>query len=117
MEILITGSREFDDYEFMEKTLEPFEWECTMVIHGAAPGADALASRWAYEHRKDVQPYGAKWRRYRSAAGGRRNSLMLDKHPNAVVIGFPLPGSKGTWDCIHKAQASQHRVIVARRRE
>lgn len=112
MELLITGSRDFDDYGRMCHTLEPFVDRATRVIHGAAPGADALASRWAYENKIDVLAYGAKWGRYGSAAGGIRNSKMLRLHPEAFVVAFPLANSRGTWDCYRKAKKKGMKVLV-----
>lgn len=112
MELLITGSREFDNYFLMCETLTPFEDRVTKVIHGAAPGADALASQWAYENRIDVKAYGALWGRYGKKAGAIRNSKMLRFHPDAFVVAFPLPGSRGTWDCVRKARKREMRVLV-----
>lgn len=112
MDLIVTGSRKFDSYGLMELSLLPILPQITRVIHGAAPGADALASRWAYENKINVSAYGAQWGKYGSAAGGIRNSKMLRMHPEALVYAFPLPGSKGTWDCIRKARKRGMKVVV-----
>lgn len=117
MKALVTGGRDFTDYNLMCEVLDfyhnadPF----TVVIHGAAPGADSLASRWAYENQVDVLAYGAKWGRYGGSAGPKRNVVMLRKHPDAVVFAFPTQNSKGTWHCVNHARIAEQRVILTRR--
>jgi len=113
LEILVTGSRDFTDYAKMKAAMKNLDPEkITRVIHGAAPGADSLASRWAYEKGVDVLAYGAKWGKYGRAAGAIRNSKMLRLHPDALVFAFPLPNSRGTVDCINKARKKGMRVVV-----
>lgn len=41
MTVLVTGGRDFDDYEFVQ---------ISRLVHGAASGADTLAGRWTREH-------------------------------------------------------------------
>ncbi len=47
--ILVTGGRDFDDENFLFTTLDQLHHEeyITLVIHGAARGADSLANDWA----------------------------------------------------------------------
>lgn len=53
-------------------------------------------------------------------AGPRRNQLMLDRHPGAMVLAMPLvtgrqpveQDSKGTWDLIRRAIAEGRRLLV-----
>jgi YspA, cpYpsA-related SLOG family len=62
MRVLVTGGRRFNDYTLLRKTLDALcgmlspppdqigTWSPppgTVLIHGGAPGADALADRWA----------------------------------------------------------------------
>lgn len=42
---------------------------------------------------------------YCPAAGPRRNQTMVDRRP-AVCLGFPMPGSRGTADCMRRAAAA-----------
>lgn len=115
--IVVTGGRDYEDYSRMCRVLD--QYEIGLIVHGAAPGADSLASRYAYERKINVRAFGAKWGRYGSAAGGIRNGKMLRTFPDALVVAFPTPKSKGTWDCVRKAKSKgmRLRVIKARRRE
>lgn len=112
MKLLVTGGRDFDDYWKMCEALTPIEDGVEVVIHGAAPGADSLASRWAYENKIDVLAYGAKWGRYGSAAGAKRNARMIRLHPDARVFAFPTEKSRGTWDCVNRAKAAGMIVTI-----
>lgn len=116
--VVVTGGRSFTDYGYFSEVLDaahaltPF----TEVRHGAAPGADALASKWAHEHKVDVNAFGAKWGQWGAAAGPRRNRLMLDTSPRPnLVIAFPVGKSIGTWSCINEAKKVGIPVSVARR--
>jgi hypothetical protein len=109
--ILVSGSREFEDYDLLANQLrriikkEGCKPQC--IIHGGAPGADALASRFAYEEKIDLDIEGAQWGTHLNRAGGIRNSIMiLEKGmgKDDWVVAFPLPGSKGTVDLITKAE-------------
>lgn len=109
-QILVTGARDYDNYGNVSYGLDqlvaaigspPYQ-----VIHGAAPGADALASRWAYEHKIDVDAYGAKWGAHGNAAGPLRNEVMAGRlRIKDLVAAFPTDRSRGTWDMVRKAQA------------
>jgi hypothetical protein len=99
--VLICGSRTFGDYESVSVVLAGFAGRNldVTVIHGAAPGADSLAARWAKEYGYDVQAFPADWDRYGKRAGYVRNQQMLDEgHPEVVwaFVDKPLRESKGT---------------------
>lgn len=105
MIVLVTGSRDFADYPTLSRTLDTLAdiYGVTEIWNGAAPGADALASRWAYERKVNVRAFGARWGDLGSKAGPVRNLEMLDAGPE-YVVGFPLSSSKGTWNCLHEAR-------------
>lgn len=82
----------------------------TALAHGAAPGADSVAHRWAIRHRVPVSPYPAAWHIDGKAAGPIRNARMLQEfRPDAVVA---FPGGRGTADMIRQARAAGVRVIL-----
>ena len=73
----------------------------TILIHGAATGADALAREWASAQRIATIPFRADWKRRGRKAGPERNARMLtDGKPDAVLA---FPGGRGTQDMIRKA--------------
>lgn len=54
-----------------------------------------------------VQERPADWGRYGKAAGGIRNQAMIDETPRPdVVVAAPDPWSRGTWDCVRRAEAA-----------
>jgi len=113
MRLLVTGSRYLNDYNYFSKEMDKF---CsshsipTTVIHGAARGADTLASRWVREMNsmRNHDPIiteieePAKWKLHGKAAGPIRNRLMLVEHKPDMVLAFP--GGKGTANMIKIAR-------------
>jgi hypothetical protein len=113
--------------------------ETMTVVHGAARGADRFAAEWChlpeepgYHVTVVEEPHPADWghcrpecshppkfRRdgtpYCPAAGNYRNAEMVALGAD-LVIAFPLPGprerSRGTWDCIDRAEAAGITVEV-----
>lgn len=70
----------------------------TVLIHGAALGADWLAAEWAYRQGIEISPFPAQWSRYGDAAGAIRNRQMLTEGLPDLAIGFD--GGKGTANMI-----------------
>jgi hypothetical protein len=106
MRVLVCGSRKYSDYSFLSSVLDTLnrDNDITLIIHGAASGADSLADRWAGTNNIPVRAFPADWVRHGRAAGPLRNKKMLDEGQPDVVIAFP--GHKGTRNMV--AQASTH---------
>jgi len=110
MHVLITGSRDWTDVETIATrlTLLPAG---TMIMHGAARGADRIAARIARSLGLRVTAYPANWARYGKAAGVIRNRQMLDQRPDLVIAFHPdLTQSRGTADCVRDAHRRGIRV-------
>ena len=101
MRLLICGSRDFNDYELMVRSLA--EFKPIQVISGMARGADALACRWAHEHGIALRAMPADWKRYGPRAGFIRNGEMV-RDADAVVA-FWDGHSRGTAHTISLAAA------------
>ncbi len=101
MRIVVTGGRDFQDYDLVKRTLDRFSVD--EIIQGGARGADALAKRYARE--KDILciTCEANWKRYGRLAGPIRNRRMLYSFsaPDLVVA---FPGGRGTADCVRQAR-------------
>jgi hypothetical protein len=123
MKILVTGSRDWTDEEAIRKALvraavaAPTLADVT-VIHGAAKGADEIASRLAQGMGMTVVAYPAEWRKYKDAAGPIRNLVMLVKEhadrrnpPIDLCLAFPLPSSRGTRHMMTYAKAAGILVV------
>lgn len=117
--VLVTGSREWCDALVMRERLQRYP-SGTLLIHGAAQGADGLAheigSRLGFR---------TLWEFYFSdldrAGGSARNALLVDlaaayaRHGYTVVVeAFPTASSRGTWNCVNLAKAAGLQVEVTR---
>jgi hypothetical protein len=105
MRILITGSRDWANWNLLNNTLNEYANEHDIVIvHGDCPtGADAMAQRWASNQKVQVERYPANWKRYGRSAGPIRNQEMVDLGAD-ICIAFPLPQSRGTIHCMNAAR-------------
>lgn len=103
MRVLVTGGRNFADADLLETTLNAVHEseEISVLIHGAANGADTLAGEWAARHDIRVVACPAEWKRYGRGAGPVRNREMLALSPDLLVA---FPGGRGTADMISAAE-------------
>jgi hypothetical protein len=113
MKVLVTGSRDWEDRALIRAALKAIG--ATIVIHGAQAkknaatgepmaGADWHAKMAANELGIPNIPYPAFWGNHGKAAGPIRNQKMIDENPDiGMCLAFPLPGSRGTWDCVERA--------------
>ena len=75
-----------------------------LLIHGDAPGVDTIADRWAERQGVQRVKVPANWNGEGKRGGPIRNQLMLDfARPRIdMVLAFPGPESKGTWDMVSR---------------
>lgn len=85
----------------------------TIIVSGAAKGADTHAEWAAEELQMDCVIFPADWDRFGRAAGPIRNRQMLDQKPD-LVIAFhsDLSKSKGTADTVREAKRRGIKVEV-----
>lgn len=110
LRILVTGSRDWTDRQAVEDAVlaewrgrgEPTE---VVVFEGACPqgGADAIARGVAAQYGFLVETHPARWQEHGKAAGPFRNQEMVDSGAD-VCLAFPGPDSRGTWDCVRRAE-------------
>jgi len=108
--VIVTGSRALTDRDLVWEALAVARWELgpLIVVHGAAPGADTLAALWVEQHPGldcAEEPHRADWARLGRGAGPIRNQAMVDAGA-VLCIGFPVSGSRGTRDCMRRAEAA-----------
>jgi SLOG family YspA-like protein len=111
MRILVCGGRDFSDKQLLFDTLDRIDVErpISLVIHGAAHGADSFAGEWAMENLKAWAAYPADWTKHGKAAGAIRNRRMLvEGRPDLVVA---MPGGRGTANMIKIAHADGVEVM------
>lgn len=104
MRVLVCGGRDFADEKAAFSALNALHavHKFTVVIDGAASGADAIAAKWAIEKQLWNFRFPAKWNEHGRGAGPIRNRLMLEKAKPDMVVA--LPGGRGTADMISAAQ-------------
>lgn len=121
LRILITGSRTWDDYDTIAKTIvktigeyiqehpelrsRPVDW--VTIMHGNCPsGADYLADHFATTKLKcNVERYTADWSVHGRSAGFKRNRRMVNMLPD-VCLAFIRDRSKGATNCRDLAKAA-----------
>lgn len=106
--IIVAGSRDFDDFFYLEKILDMLlsnkKKEEIEIVHGDAPGADRLGKLYGEERGFRVKAFPAKWRVngvYDNSAGYKRNVEMGD-YADACVV-FRVNHSKGSTHMINIA--------------
>ncbi len=128
MHVLVCGGRNYRDRNQLFSALDAqhARHPITLIIHGAAKGADTLATEWAQARGIRVHAYLASWKDishpdalvkrtrsgkpYDARAGHRRNLKMLEQGRPALVIAFR--GGSGTADMVRRAHAARVRVVT-----
>lgn len=104
--VLICGSRTWKDRAAVERVIFALDRD-TIVVHGGAQGADALADEAALLWGLTRRVYPADWNRHGREAGPIRNQQMLDLEDIVRVIAFRMPGeSRDTDDMVRRARAA-----------
>jgi len=120
MRILVTGSRNWADRPAIHNQLRSLrrfnpDQGPYVIVHGGCPsGADAIANDFGLYVEPgewELEVHRADWGRTGKAAGPIRNQFMVDTRPD-FVLAFPLGGSRGTRDCIRRAQVARLPMIV-----
>lgn len=95
MMVLVTGGRGYADKDFLFKVMDDLNRSrnISMVLHGAAAGADSLAGQWARDRGVQEVVCPANWNVHGRRAGYLRNSAMADLIPDMVLM---FPGGVGT---------------------
>lgn len=106
MRILVTGSRDWDDFEavfaaILEQDPCAEHDDCQdeshriTIVHGACPtGADAMADTAGAMWGVEVERHPADWEQYGKSAGFVRNAEMVELGAD-ICLAFIKNGSKG----------------------
>lgn len=118
--IIITASRDWG-MEFLGHLHDALVEHAGLGPHefvlGDARGGDDWALGYAEERGWEVDRHEADWRPggvYRPWAGNLRNQAMVDSGGD-LCLGFPLPGSKGTFDCMKRAERAGIKTVQVTR--
>lgn len=100
--LIIAGSRTFENYELLNKTLTPFIGNIEEIVSGTARGADRLGEQFAREHNIRIKQFPADWNNLGKSAGYIRNEQMA-RYATACIV-FWDGESKGTKHMINLAK-------------
>ena len=104
VKLLVSGSRYLKNYQFFSKCMDAVCTKNTSLVFGDCPtGADAMALKYAEEHKYPYKMYTADWKKYGKAAGPIRNQCMVDTEKPTRGIFFKAKDSKGTVNCLNYA--------------
>lgn len=102
MKLLITGSRTWDDVDFIERTLHELRFtpegkrRDVLLLSGGCPfGADVICEDYARDVCGwQIERFEADWERYGKKAGYIRNAHMVEQDPD-LCLAFIRDGSPG----------------------
>lgn len=140
IKIIIAGSRNFNDYKKMRKTLDSIislkvhEGDSVEIIEGGARGADKLGMQYALEEDIPFKEFPAEWenlnvtpcvvkidrlgRKYNVLAGHNRNKKMAEyakkESDIAILVAFWDGKSPGTKNMIEQAQKLKIEVVIVK---
>lgn len=108
MNVIIAGSRSFDDYRKLEEVCDNILKDIAAdkditIFSGGAKGADNLGERYAQEREYNLKRFPADWKRYGRKAGPIRNCLMAQEADMAIIF----------WDGLSKGAKSM--ISIARK--
>lgn len=103
MKVLVFGSRAWTDVELITNRLTRLPQD-TVLIHGAACGADTIAGVIGEALGFTVMSYPADWETHGKQAGPIRNQLMLAENTDVTLaLGFIVgDDSRGSEDMLRR---------------
>ena len=105
MKIIVTGSRDYRDSDYLIEVLS--RWQPRFISVGDCPtGADCYANGFIRSRGIASRVYKADWKRFGKSAGPIRNQEMVDEGADMVLAFFQRPDSKGTLNCVKLAEAA-----------
>lgn len=113
MNVIVSGDRNWKNMNIIERELRKLPVD-TVIIHGAARGADTIGKFVAERIGLKVVGFPADWKRYGRAAGPIRNQQMIDEGKPDMVLAFHenIGESKGTRDMVARARGIGIKVII-----
>lgn len=115
MRVIIAGSRDVEDYEFLKKTIKESGFNISEVVSGDYRGVDKLAERYAKENNLPYKPFPADWEKHGICAGPIRNEEMAGYAE--ALIAIPDKKSKGTRNMIKIAEERLNHIYIAKYEE
>src|SRR5690606_41427184 len=115
--LIISGTREelsAEDRAIVLDIIAPYAARASAIGVGDCPtGVDVLVlEAWPF-----AAYFAADWNWLGNAAGPERNGRMVAwcAETGGVLLAFPGPSSRGTWDCVRQARAEIGRASCRER--
>lgn len=110
--LAIVGGRDFDNFPFLEKTLNDFNIPASidMIVSGGAKGVDELAIQYANKYNIKSTIYKADWKTHGKSAGYIRNKIIWDN--SDYIIAFWDGKSKGTKHTVDKFKGKDNFTLI-----
>lgn len=112
MKVIVAGSRDFNDYEFVKSKLDELlvTLDSYEIVSGGCRGADKLGERYAKEKGWKCTIFKADWDTFGKFAGPKRNKDMARYAEG--LIAFWDGKSRGTANMIDNAQGCGCKIKV-----
>jgi len=113
MKVLVTGSRDWNNWELIHKEFLKLPKD-TIIGHGDADGLDRMCDVLATEMGFEVQRYPAKWNPADGNRSGvyRNTSMLWDFNPELCLAFRSKMNSRGTNDMIYKCKLKGVKTII-----
>lgn len=112
MKVAIIGSRNFNDYPLLEKSLSGYLSKITHIVSGGARGADSLGKKYATLNNKEYIEFLPDWETYGKGAGFIRNRSIINEAD--MVFAFWDGVSKGTRHSIGLANEMNKDLTIVK---
>jgi hypothetical protein len=110
IKIGVIGSRSFNDYELLKRTLDEYKGKVWVIVSGGAKGADSLGEKWANDNNIKTCIYKPDWDTHGKRAGFIRNKDIVED--SDIIIAFWDSLSRGTEHSINLAKKMDKEVRI-----
>jgi hypothetical protein len=112
MRVIVAGSRDNVSQADIGNAIEASGWvkEITVVVSGAARGADRMGENWAKRNGITIDSRPANWDKHGKSAGYKRNQEMADNADALIAVWDGV--SRGTGHMVDIAKAKKLPVFV-----
>lgn len=119
--LIISGTREessAEDRAMVWGIVAPYADRASDIgIGDCRTGVDDFVAERIREGGRYPMRFAAAWELDGKRAGPIRNGHMVvwcAEVPGGVLLAFPGPASRGTWDCVRQARAAGLSIVIKR---
>lgn len=112
MKVIIAGSRNVTNYQFVRVGIRKSGFDITEVVSGTARGVDQMGENWAEVVGVPCKKFPADWDKHGKSAGYQRN-MQMGLYADALIAVWDGK-SRGTLHMINIMQGLSKPVFVVR---